>query len=741
MTARRPQPSSPAVGSGTLRVLGLCTLGLSLPTETIPLAIEWVQAAPTALPGVALLLASQGLAALALVYPRQHRVTAWLLLALLTVGMSLAWAGRGDFDPVPYMVPGYWLLPLAVVEMRRQERRSYVRFTAIAALVMIIFTVATEGLSERVHVADLLWIVEPAVGIVLFGDALLALSRSRRLTAARREQAVLNQSAVARAVLDACQDARALVNATQHALRNIVDVGHWPTEARQLAVEDSRTASLAVLDANAVFLRHHHPVQVEELVAVDPALTHANGIVRGRGPELPASVGRAIAGATHEALTNVARHAHANNCWVWVRTRAEGVRVEIRDAGRGFNPLRRVVDRLGADAAIVQQLDDVGGVAEIASSPGRGTSVTLTWPRPAALDETVDWAAAPDRVLRQALALTAWPTLIAGLLMTFLASPDLTRPGRVVVAVLVATVMAAVITQVLASRRPTNTTLAVAVAVAFLTWGVNIADVRTPPPNDYYLWAGWASSALIRLAVLSTRRGPGIALTVAWTLAQCVGLMTWGDPWRDLWDHSFVVLTGAGGVLSTLLILVLAQRTVAQEAEVARTNSLLRAATARLQHSGQAEFGRTQDELSDALQLLTGIAEGGMDPVAPEAGARALELSRRLAQARAERIDGANLLSRLFATHRPDWQLTHGLAEDSSAALAEGSTLVEVLGQSAHESQQVTLTAGTGRTLAVVADATPEQRERWTRVLRSLEGTVDESGGATRLALTTQPSR
>jgi ligand-binding sensor domain-containing protein/signal transduction histidine kinase len=80
--------------------------------------------------------------------------------------------------------------------------------------------------------------------------------------------------------------------------------------------------------------------------------------------------------AVKEALHNVLKHAAASEVRIELSL-ADGVfRVLIADNGRGFTPAQ---DRGGGDglANMRQRLEQLGGVCQVQSSPGQGTTVTL----------------------------------------------------------------------------------------------------------------------------------------------------------------------------------------------------------------------------------------------------------------------------------------------------------------------------------------------------------------------------
>jgi signal transduction histidine kinase len=80
--------------------------------------------------------------------------------------------------------------------------------------------------------------------------------------------------------------------------------------------------------------------------------------------------------AFKESLTNVLRHAQATQVWVRIAVQQHFLVVELADNGCGFDGNAR---RPGADglANMNERLRSLGGTCEIASEPGRGTTVRL----------------------------------------------------------------------------------------------------------------------------------------------------------------------------------------------------------------------------------------------------------------------------------------------------------------------------------------------------------------------------
>jgi signal transduction histidine kinase len=92
------------------------------------------------------------------------------------------------------------------------------------------------------------------------------------------------------------------------------------------------------------------------------------------------------AAAVREAIDNVRKHCGGSaRAWVLVDDEGPEVSVTIRDDGPGIPP-GRLADaaaegRLGVSLAISGRMRDIGGSADISSTPGTGTEVRLRVPR------------------------------------------------------------------------------------------------------------------------------------------------------------------------------------------------------------------------------------------------------------------------------------------------------------------------------------------------------------------------
>jgi len=95
---------------------------------------------------------------------------------------------------------------------------------------------------------------------------------------------------------------------------------------------------------------------------------------------LPCPVADQLVACVGEALRNVERHAGTGQAEVAVTGGAGWAVVKIADRGRGFDPAATLPSRRGIRESITGRMLSVGGRAVIASRPGAGTTVTVSWP-------------------------------------------------------------------------------------------------------------------------------------------------------------------------------------------------------------------------------------------------------------------------------------------------------------------------------------------------------------------------
>jgi signal transduction histidine kinase len=121
---------------------------------------------------------------------------------------------------------------------------------------------------------------------------------------------------------------------------------------------------------------------VDLVALLRTASEHPDVDVRLRLPDaltVPAPVGLAVFRGVREAVQNVAVHAGSPTAALYADHSDGGLRVELTDSGRGFLGAEVGLHRRGISESIVGRMAAVGGRADVASAPGRGTRVTWTW--------------------------------------------------------------------------------------------------------------------------------------------------------------------------------------------------------------------------------------------------------------------------------------------------------------------------------------------------------------------------
>jgi signal transduction histidine kinase len=95
---------------------------------------------------------------------------------------------------------------------------------------------------------------------------------------------------------------------------------------------------------------------------------------------LPSPVADQLVACVGEALRNVERHAGTDQAEVTMTGGPGWAVVKITDRGRGFDPAATPPSRRGIRESITGRMLAAGGRAAIASRPGAGTTVTVSWP-------------------------------------------------------------------------------------------------------------------------------------------------------------------------------------------------------------------------------------------------------------------------------------------------------------------------------------------------------------------------
>lgn len=175
------------------------------------------------------------------------------------------------------------------------------------------------------------------------------------------------------------------------AFKSVETAGSLPAPVAERLAEARRVAEALGKEVHALAVRLR-PTSLDDIgleaaleqlvsewsaLAKIPAEFQMVGLEKSR---LPLEVETTIYRIVQEALTNVARHAHATRASIGVKAEAEQVTVTVEDDGAGFDPTVST-GRLGL-LGMQERLALIGGEMDIESSPGAGTTVLVSIPRP-----------------------------------------------------------------------------------------------------------------------------------------------------------------------------------------------------------------------------------------------------------------------------------------------------------------------------------------------------------------------
>jgi signal transduction histidine kinase len=168
-----------------------------------------------------------------------------------------------------------------------------------------------------------------------------------------------------------------------------------PAQAAAQLLELKRMSTQALTDLRDL-IRDLRPSLLDDLGLV-PALqnqvqtfqahsgVNARFTIHGRVCRLPADMETILFRIAQEALTNIAKHAAAENVTVMVAFEPDVIQLQVKDDGRGFD-----VDEIFATTAqprhawgllgMQERVALVGGSCHISSSPGQGTAVEVCIP-------------------------------------------------------------------------------------------------------------------------------------------------------------------------------------------------------------------------------------------------------------------------------------------------------------------------------------------------------------------------
>lgn len=170
---------------------------------------------------------------------------------------------------------------------------------------------------------------------------------------------------------------RALVDGAQDEVLPLIVAAHH--DARD-ALSDTRRTMLGLLAPTAP------DGNLDEALAAQVEWARRAGgldirlVLAGKPTRLDPRRAHEIVRIAQEALTNVVQHAAATTARIGIAYEATGLSLLVQDDGRGFDPQRRAVEPGSGLQRMSDRAHAVGGLVELQSLPGWGTSLRVRFP-------------------------------------------------------------------------------------------------------------------------------------------------------------------------------------------------------------------------------------------------------------------------------------------------------------------------------------------------------------------------
>ena len=374
---------------------------------------------------------------------------------------------------------------------------------------------------------------------------------------------------------------------------------------------------------------------------------------------LPQEVARALVDAAAEALRNSLTHAAGPDRGPIVRTAAlrsdaDGVTITVSDDGRGFDPERAPISRHGVSGSIIARMRDAQGQARIDSSPGAGTTVTLSWnPRTTTAESPTGPCARtdPGAGRAQAAVPTARAPAVAPLSLT--SSMEARTPRIIVVCIVVLYALVTLLEMRAGSYRRLAPVIAglLAIGLAALALIKRWPAHRMPARAAALVVAITGGANVLVLFQIDSAGWPGYT---SWCIGAgttlCCGLIARERPrqaWAGLiltiivlgmWTlgtgrNPIIILTLGAGQLFPLVIWHLTARLsvdITARTAASETASAEIAAQRRAHRESEALMRQAMVSVRRRIEpLLTAIADGAPITAGMRARARMLEAELR----------------------------------------------------------------------------------------------------------------
>ena len=359
-----------------MRLLGwIWMLALSL-TVITGNRIAGTRAPNTSTLVIAMAVATLGTALMVVASRRGFLGSLWYVAldgAISAFLLSAGWlAGAPDFVAGGY--PMSWLFLVAYA--------TSLSGTVLAAL-MITALFGWLHLSMRLEMVRVVGSIQFLVVSFVAGWAFDALRHREHLRleaeASQRqaERLLAKEQEIAARLEERSQLAAKLHDSVLQTLRLIISNSGDAGEVRHLARVQERGLRRTINEYRSPYRDSFSAALLDARAAVEDGYrVEIEQVIRGDAEMTPTLV--LLVAAAHEAMVNSARHSGTSAMDLYAEVRSDGVQVNVRDRGKGFDP--GAVTGGGIAHSIVARVEDAGGSVTIKSLPDFGTEVSLFMP-------------------------------------------------------------------------------------------------------------------------------------------------------------------------------------------------------------------------------------------------------------------------------------------------------------------------------------------------------------------------
>ena len=197
-----------------------------------------------------------------------------------------------------------------------------------------------------------------------------------------------NEAAIELAKSDAIQRERDRVDALVHdsVLTTLLVAANARDDSAENDAHELVKVAMQKLDSAQETMSQSQTISVNSLFsALSLAIErqHEKVLINSEGESdfwVPSPVAEALTESTLQAVSNAVQHAGTDSqIEVLLRGAARGIKIVVKDNGRGFRVSRVPKNRLGLKLSIIGRLQSVGGRAFIDSKLGVGTNIILEW--------------------------------------------------------------------------------------------------------------------------------------------------------------------------------------------------------------------------------------------------------------------------------------------------------------------------------------------------------------------------